>query len=82
MPLYDYTCTHGHRTEKLRKYVDRDAPADCAECGRRLKRVPSIPHCVPDGMYSYAPNLGDPDKFERRREAQRNHQRVIEVDSP
>lgn len=78
MPLYDYKCSNGHVVEKLRPFVQCDAQTTCAECAEPMARQVARPHCVPDGMYSYAPNLGDPVKFEKRMEAQRRGQRVIE----
>jgi putative FmdB family regulatory protein len=68
MPIYEYRCANGHQTERLRKYAKRDGGIWCGECGTRMKRMLSLPHCVPDGMYSYAPNIGSADAFERRRE--------------
>lgn len=29
MPLYDYKCSCGHKTEKMRKIIDRDNPVPC-----------------------------------------------------
>lgn len=69
MPIYEYTCNQGHRCDRLRKYHQRNNGVWCGECGRRMKRVPSLPHCAPDGVYSYAPNIGSPEAFERRQEA-------------
>jgi hypothetical protein len=28
-----------------------------------------LTHCAPDGVYSYAPNIGNPEVFEQRRAA-------------
>lgn len=39
--------------------------------------VISRPHVSPDGVYSYAPNLGDPERFERQRAAIKEGQKVI-----
>lgn len=78
MPLYDYKCCNEHVVEKLRSFVQRDAHVSCDECQQPMNRQVARPHCVPDGMYSYAPNLGDPVKFEKRMEAQRLGKRVIE----
>lgn len=37
-----------------------------------MTRIFSRSHCAPDGVYSYAPNLGDADRFERQRHAIKN----------
>lgn len=68
MPIFEYQCSQGHKSARLRKFSQRNKPVVC-DCGRKMKRVFSVPHCVPDGMYSYAPNLGDPNRFERQQEA-------------
>lgn len=76
MPLYDFVCPDGHRTETLRRYVLRDDPLVCS-CGLPASRIPVAPHVGPDGVYSYAPNIGDARKFERRWEgAKKNAERV------
>ena len=83
MPIYEYACPAGHRAERLRPYKQRNNGVWCGACGVRMKRVPSLPHCMPDGMYSYAPNIGDPKAFERRREAIKRGDKVIEaLDKP
>jgi putative FmdB family regulatory protein len=69
MPIYEYCCSQGHRCDRLRKYTQRDRGVRCGECGRAMKRVLSLPHCAPDGVYSYAPNIGSPEAFERRQAA-------------
>lgn len=68
MPLYDYRCPEGHVTTELRGFDQRDTPVVC-KCGQPTERLFPRTHRLPDGMYSYAPNLGDPEKFERRHEA-------------
>lgn len=78
MPLYDYKCRCGNVVEKLRKFEYRDDEPLCPRCKEPMSRQVARPHCVPDGMYSYAPNLGDPVKFEKRMEAQRLGKKVIE----
>jgi len=80
MPLYDYQCPAGHRLERLRKYAARDEPVTC-HCGDAMARTAPLPHCVPDGMYSYAPNLGSETAFEKRLIAMRNGERVIAKES-
>jgi putative FmdB family regulatory protein len=66
MPLYDYRCPAGHITIRLRNYDERDAPVLCRECGVVTERLFPVPHVGPDGMYSYAPNLGSKDTFDRK----------------
>ena len=65
MPLYEYRCGSGHVREELRAYEDRDADLVC-QCGKRAARVPSAHHSQPDGIYSYAPNIGTAADFERK----------------
>jgi len=64
--IYEYECRHGHRREELRKIADRDARADCQTCLEPMTRVMSVPAKRTDGIYSYAPNIGDPNTHERR----------------
>ena len=66
MPLYEYRCVSGHVTECLRRYDDRDEALDCLECGGRTKRIVSAHHRQPDGIYSFEPNVGNPDAHERK----------------
>lgn len=66
MPLYQYRCGEGHEVERLRKYEDRDAPEICEECGSAMRRIFSAHHQAPDGIYSYAPNIGSAEAFERK----------------
>jgi putative FmdB family regulatory protein len=33
MPIYEYRCADGHRSEKLRKFENRKDAAACARCG-------------------------------------------------
>jgi putative FmdB family regulatory protein len=72
MPLYEYRCPGcGALETHFRAMGERNRrrPA-CPTCGRRNMELQiSRPHIVPDGVYSYAPNIGDPDRFERQREA-------------
>lgn len=71
MPLYEYACEDGHTAERLRPYEQRDTEAPCPTCQKPTHRLPPRPHCSPDGVYSYAPNMGDANAFERRHEALR-----------
>lgn len=78
MAIYEYLCPEGHRRERVRRFVAKDAPCDCLECPLPMTRVEvSLPHCLPDGMYSYAPNLGSEKDFARRIDAVRDGQTLI-----
>jgi putative FmdB family regulatory protein len=66
MPLYEYRCGEGHTAERLRKFDARDDATRCERCGSAMSRVFSAHHAPVDGIYSYAPNLGDPTAFERK----------------
>jgi putative FmdB family regulatory protein len=68
-PIYEYRCGQNHRLEVIRKYDARDELTVCDECGHPMYRIPSAHHRQPDGLYSYAPNVGSPDAFEQRAEA-------------
>jgi len=75
--IIEYECPEGHVVERLRKYDQRDEPVTC-RCGLASKRIEiSQPHCVPDGMYSYAPNIGSERQFERRQQALRDGVKII-----
>jgi hypothetical protein len=79
MPLYEYSCEHGHQHEVIRSYDRRDDAWGCLDCGAPMQRLEvSRSHVPPDGVYSYAPNVGDPERFERQREAIKNGVKVIE----
>jgi len=66
MPLYDYSCPEcGSKTTRLRRYTERDEPVLCT-CGRLMERLFPLPHVGPDGMYSYAENVGSKDSFDRK----------------
>ena len=65
MPLYEYECPEGHIREELRRYEDRERPAYCQTCLKRMERILSAHHQAVDGIYSYAPNVGDQLKHER-----------------
>ena len=66
MPLYEYRCEAGHVTTRLRPYEMRDEATECPVCGAPTLRLFPKPHIGPDGMYSYAPNIGDKDTFDRK----------------
>lgn len=83
MPIFEYDCPQRHRVERIRKYAARDEPVTCPQCAAPMTRVEiSRTHCPPDGVYSYMPNIGDPNAFERRREALKNGQRIIKKELP
>ena len=65
MPIYPYRCPEGHTREEIRRYEARDEAVVC-DCGEPMRRTVAASHIGPDGMYSYAPNLGDPNVHERR----------------
>lgn len=68
-PIYEYMCSDGHVSEALRKMADREMATLCDECGQLTTLIVSRPSGSPDGIYSYAPNVGDPVAFEKRRQA-------------
>jgi hypothetical protein len=78
MPLYDFECPNGHRHEVIRSYDRRDESWPCLTCEGPMARIWSAAHVPPDGVYSYAENLGDPERFERQREAIKSGVKVIE----
>lgn len=80
MPIYEYICSgpDAHTHEVIRRYEDRDTPWGCLTCGGTMQRIWSTPSIPPDGVYSYAPNVGDPERFERQRHAIKTGQKVIE----
>lgn len=65
-PIYEYKCPDGHVHELLRRYDERDRKSNCPECRKRATRIISAHHQATDGIYSHAPNVGDPKTFERR----------------
>lgn len=76
--IYEYRCSSGHITEKLRKVANRHDPVEC-ECGESASLIISKTHRQPDGIYSFAPNVGDPNKFERRWENLKQNKRLSDV---
>lgn len=77
MPIYSYRCGKGHDTEELRQYKARLRATKCESCGGRAEYIMSAHHQATDGIYSYAPNIGDPAKFERHQKAIREGHRTI-----
>lgn len=80
MPIFDYRCPNGHTRERLVSFEQRDVPVAC-HCGATLERQPHTPHCLPDGMYSYAPNQGSEAAFSRRLDAIKNGERIIKKEA-
>jgi hypothetical protein len=77
-PIYEYSCGQ-HTHEVIRAFDRRDDPWACLTCEQPMQRLEvSRTHVPPDGVYSYAPNLGDPERFERQREAIKSGVKVIE----
>jgi hypothetical protein len=72
--IYQYSCGE-HITEKMRKIADRHQPVEC-ECGKPSKLIISRPSGSPDGIYSFAPNMGDPNVFDRRHEMLKQNKRL------
>ena len=81
MPIYEYKCVAGHVTETIRSYANRHDCPRC-RCGLETTRLFPTPHVEPDGVYSYAPNLGSEEMFERRRTAIREGQKMIKKEIP
>ena len=79
MPIYEYACDRGCTAEEIRSYGDRDRRKPrCMAHGQIMKRRPSLSHVEPDGVHSYAPNIGDPDRFERQQDAIKHRKGVID----
>jgi hypothetical protein len=77
-PIFEYACEDGHRTETIRPANRRADYLPCAQCGKATTpQFPTRTHCPPDGVYSYAPNIGCPERFERQRQAIKDGTRVI-----
>lgn len=68
MPIYVYECPNGHKTEMIRAYDDRLEPVPCHLCDAHASYTISAHHAQPDGIHSYAPNLGSEAEFERKTE--------------
>lgn len=66
MPLYDYRCPNGHTTTRLFTWRYRPDRVRCRLCDSMADWQFPVPHCLPDGVYSYAENIGSPDAFERK----------------
>jgi putative FmdB family regulatory protein len=76
-PLYEYECPDGHRHTLLRKYEKRDLIPECPKCTAPTRRIFTAHYRQPDGIYSYAPNVGDPNDFDRRHEAIKAGEKTI-----
>lgn len=77
-PIYEYECEHAHTSDVIRPFDRRDEAPACLTCGApTTRREVSASHVPPDGVYSYAPNTGDPERFERQRQAIAAGQKVI-----
>jgi len=64
-PIYEYACNCGHSEEVIRRYEHRDEPVPCRACSGAMERRFSAHHRQPDGIYSYEPNIGTPERFEQ-----------------
>lgn len=82
MPIYEYRCACGHVTEELRRIGERGTSAACEHCGSTASLVISRTHSPPDGVYSYAPNLGTEESFERKRNAIKEGIKVYPKEAP
>jgi putative FmdB family regulatory protein len=67
-PIYEYRCPCGHVVERLRPMSDRHLPELCPQCAGAALLIISATHAPPDGVYSYAPNIGSPDAHDRKQE--------------
>lgn len=71
MPLYVYECEScGAKQETLRAMRKRNVPVECVECSGRAFAIMTLPAKRTDGIYSYDPNIGNPDKFEKWQEGE------------
>ena len=68
MTLYQYRCSDGHNSEQFTDMAKRNEPRLCPKCGKPASRIMAAPHVAPSGTYSYDPNTGDPNTFDRRHE--------------
>jgi putative FmdB family regulatory protein len=82
-PVYEYQCQDcAHVSEELRPMYARNRGGICSQCGQLATLVMSRSHVVPDGVYSYAPNVGDPVAFEKRLGAMKEGQAIIQKEPP
>jgi hypothetical protein len=51
---------------QIRPIAERDEFAACDRCLTTMERVMSLPAKRTDGIYSYAPNIGTEEAFERK----------------
>ena len=77
MPIYEYRCSNEHLSSKICSHAASYEPHVCPRCGEIAERQFPMSHVEPDGIYSYAPNIGTEQDYERRRTAIREGQRVI-----
>lgn len=77
-PTYEYRCGDGHVSDRRCRYEDRPKTIACHRCGRRARPIISLSGVEPDGVHSYAPNIGDPVRFERQQEAIKNRTGAID----
>ena len=42
MPLYEYQCSSGHRSERFLRYEASRRPVQCRVCGESARKVPSL----------------------------------------
>lgn len=66
--LYQYLCSDGHNSEQFTDMALHSESRTCPQCGGVAIRVLMAAHVPPSGVYSYEPNMGDPDTFDRRHE--------------
>jgi hypothetical protein len=72
-PIYSYGCPYGHKHEQIRPYDMRLNASICPDCGAPAQYEISAHHRQPDGIYSYAENIGSADKHERWNETIRRN---------
>ena len=65
MPTFDYKCQNGHIHERVKIKPNDRNPKTCPKCGENATRMFAAPHVPVDGVYSYAPNEGNEEKFVR-----------------
>lgn len=62
MPMYEFQCSSGHRTEKFLSVSESDKAIKCPDCGKRAKRAVSLtgaPILKPGVGGFYKPSLGE-----------------------